>query len=136
MNNAVTAPRKSLSAGRIKLRAMGRKFEGWSVAQRERVASQLRCIRHWKIIEGDYTLAPNDRATWFVDPPYQVAGSHYVHRRIDYAALASWCRDRSGQVIVCENAGASWLPFRVFGAMKSGPSKRVSHEMIWTQEGA
>src|SRR6185436_18084338 len=70
MNSAVTAPRKSLSAGRIKLRAMGRNFEGWNAAQRERVASQLHCIRHWRIIEGEYTLAPDVRATWFVDPPY------------------------------------------------------------------
>jgi hypothetical protein len=90
-------------------------------------------IRHWKIIEGDYTAAPDVRATWFIDPPYQVAGSHYIHkmRPDEYAGLASWCRLREGQVIVCENAGADWLPFRTFGAVKSGPARRVSHEVFW-----
>jgi hypothetical protein len=41
MNSATDQPCKTLSAGRIKLRSMGRIFEGWSEAQRERVASQV-----------------------------------------------------------------------------------------------
>jgi hypothetical protein len=131
MNSACCSPRKQLSAGRKKLRSMGRVFEGWSEAQRERVASQVTQIRHWEIIEGDYTLAPNIEATWFIDPPYQVAGSYYVHKRIDYAELAPWCRARQGQVMVCENVGADWLPFKPFTLSKSGPARRVSAEALY-----
>ena len=53
MNSAVCSPRLALSSGRKKLRAMGRKFEGWSEAQRERVAMQVKAIKHWRIIEDD-----------------------------------------------------------------------------------
>lgn len=136
MNDAIASPRKQLSAGRIKLRSMGRQFEGWSDAKRERIASQVGSIRHWKVIEGDYSCAPSIEAAWFVDPPYQIAGSHYVHRMAhgEYAGLSDWCRLRRGQVIVCENAGATWLPFSPLGAFKSGPATKVTHEVIWTND--
>jgi hypothetical protein len=132
LSSACTSPRRTLSAGKIKLRAMGRRYEGWCPAQRERVAAQVSLIKHWQIIEGDYTDAPNVGASWFIDPPYQGMGHHYVHANIDYSALATWCRGRVGQVIVCEAEGATWLPFTPFGAAKAGPGTRVSHEVIWT----
>lgn len=135
MSNAVTTPRKSLSSGLRQLAARGRTFVGWTEAQRERVASQVQYIRHWRIIEGDYTRAPDLRATWFVDPPYNnAAGQHYPHGPdgINYPALGNWCRSRQGQVIVCENEGADWLPFEPFATIKAGPAKRVSREVIWT----
>jgi 16S rRNA G966 N2-methylase RsmD len=92
-------------------------------------------IRHWKIIEGDFVCAPDIAGTWFVDPPYQVAGKHYVHTLSadDYARLALWCRDRKGQVMVCENEGADWLPFEPFARIKAGPANKVSAEVIWLQ---
>ena len=135
MSDATTSPRKSLSAGRKKLTAMGCKFEGWSEHRRERVASQVDSLRHWRVIEGPYRVAPDVRATWFIDPPYNnAAGKHYKHgpSGIDYAALGEWCRERQGQVIVCENEGANWLPFKTFATIKAGPARRVSHEVIWT----
>lgn len=133
MNSAIASPRKVLSSGRRKLAAMGRKFEGWTEATRERIATQVAHIRHWRVIHGDYRSAPSVAATWFIDPPYQGrAGRHYVHSDVDYEALAEWCRERSGQVIVCEADGATWLPFRPFGAVKAGPARRVSHEVVWT----
>ena len=134
-NNAVASPRTTLSAGRIKLAEMGRKMEGWTEATRDRVASQLRAIRHWEIIEGDYTDAPYVEATWFVDPPYNNAvGRHYKHGpdRIDYAALGEWCQNRPGQVLVCENEGAKWLPFRPFVTLKAGVNGKGSHEVLWS----
>ena len=135
MNNATTAPRRTLSAGRKKLAALGRANEGWSPVFRERVASQVEHIRHWQIIEGDYTAAPDVAATWFVDPPYNnKAGSYYVHSRVDYASLAAWCRTRRGQVIVCENEGADWLPFRPFAVLKAGINGKGSREVIWTND--
>ena len=133
LSSACTSPRRTLSAGKIKLRALGRQYEGWCEAQRERVAAQVALIKHWTIIEGDYSAAPDTAATWFVDPPYQSAGRHYIHSEVDYPALAAWCRGRVGQVIACEAEGATWLPFRPFGATKAGPATRVSHEVIWTR---
>lgn len=131
LNSAVVTPCNVLSAGRKNLTLMGRRFEGWCPAQRERVANQVHLVKHWKIIEGDFSKAPNLRATWFVDPPYQEAGKYYPHQVADYSQLAGWCRRRRGQVIVCENVGATWLPFEPFASIKAGPARRVSHEAIW-----
>jgi hypothetical protein len=133
MNNATVSPCKQLSAGRKKLTLLGRRYEGWNDAQRERVALQVPIVKHWRIIEGDYTAAPTVRATWFVDPPYSnKAGSYYVHSDVDYSALAAWCQERVGQVIVCENEGATWLPFRPFATFKAGVNGSGSKEVIWT----
>ena len=138
-NNATASPRLQLSAGRKKKAGMGDKMEGWTEATRERVASQLSAIRHWKIIEGDYTDVPylSAEVTWFIDPPYNnAAGRHYaLGNDLDYAALGRWCRERRGQVIVCENEGAKWLPFRTFATFPSSINGRGSREVIWTGNG-
>jgi hypothetical protein len=106
----------------------------WSQRVRERIASQLGAIRHWTLIEGSYGAAPAVDATWYIDPPYQVAGKHYRFgsKDIDYAALGSWCLTRQGQVIVCETVGAAWLPFRPWRDIRG--SRKVSHEAIWTND--
>lgn len=127
------APCKSLSIGRRRLAAAGCKYEGWNEATRARIASQVDAIKHWRVIEGDYNEAPDIEATWFVDPPYNnKAGSYYIHSDIDYPELGKWCQGLRGQVVVCENDGATWLPFRHFRNIKAGPAKRVSAESIWT----
>lgn len=134
MNSAASTPRRTLSAGRRMLRAKHRQFEGWTASMRERVATQVPHIRHWQVIEGDYTHAPDIEATWFIDPPYQRMGKHYVHgpRGIDYAQLAAWCRARHGQPIVCEHPSADWLPFRRLGVLQRGVnSQRGSTEAVW-----
>lgn len=109
----------------------------WGDKVRERVASQLRYIRHWRVKEVSYKSLPNMEATWFVDPPYQKAGSEYKFKVFDYERLGKWCRTRLGQVIVCEAEGVDWLPFRTFRSMPSTnhPDRpKVSHEVIWTNE--
>ncbi len=133
MNAATSSPRHALSAGCRKLRAAGRVFYGWTHELRERVATQVPFIKHWQIIEGSYELAPDIIATWFVDPPYQVQGKHYVHTLApsEYAALGEWCQSREGQVIVCEGEGADWLPFRSHGDFKSGPRSKRATEVVW-----
>jgi site-specific DNA-adenine methylase len=132
LNNATVSPCRQLSSGRIQNAANGRKFEGWTEATRERIATQVEKIRHWQIIEGDYTSSPLIEATWFVDPPYNNrAGSYYVHNNIDYKMLALWCRIQRGQKIVCENEGATWLPFRPFMTLKPGINGKGSKEVIW-----
>lgn len=111
----------------------------WGADVRQRIAAQLPGIAAWALIEGDYSDAPPIVATWHVDPPYQQAGRHYRYgsARLDYAALGAWCRTLRGQVMVCENAGADWLPFEPFAAMKAtcGVHKagggRYSEEVVW-----
>lgn len=141
MNAATVTPCKSLSAGRRKLAGMGCKFEGWTEATRERIASQVEHIKHWRVIEDDWYRAPLIEATWFVDPPYNNrAGSYYKHgpSGIDYELLARGCHVMPGQVIVCENEGATWLPFREFATLKAGVNntRGGSREVIWTKEAA
>ena len=132
LNAAVTAPRSVLSAGQRHLRGLGR-VVGWCPEVRAMIAGQVERIRHWTILEGDYSAAPDLEATWFVDPPYNnAAGSHYVHANVDHQALGAWRRQRRGQVIACENEGATWLPFRPFGVAKAGPLSSGSPEAIWT----
>ena len=108
---------------------------GWSPAMKDRVASQVEHIRHWRVIEGDYTEAPDLVATWFIDPPYQVAGNKvYVHRakNIDYDALGEWSKRRQGQIVVCENDGASWLPFQPLYSTTTTMNGASNREALWT----
>lgn len=135
MNAGTTAPRRRLSAGRIRLAAMGRKFQGWTEARRERTAIQVDKIRHWKIIEGEYSQAPDVEATWFIDPPYNNAvGRYYIHgpSTLDYEQLGEWCQRRKGQVMVCENEGASWLPFLPFSTFRQSVNGPGSKEVLWS----
>lgn len=136
MNGATSSPRRTLSSGARRLRDSGRTLYGWTSALRNRVASQVNAIKHWTLMEGDYSVAFDIEATWFIDPPYQGAGRHYRHHQIDYSALGTWCRKRTGQVIVCEQDGASWLPFRSIGNIKSGPRSGTSAEAVWLREAA
>jgi site-specific DNA-methyltransferase (adenine-specific) len=106
----------------------------WGEAVRERIARQVQLIRHWKIYLCSWENIPNQTATWFVDSAYNnAAGEKYKHgpKGIDYKALAEWCKTRKGQVIACENEGATWLPFRPFGAFK-GQRSKTSEEVVWT----
>jgi len=79
--------------------------------KRKKIADGLCLIRHWEIINDDYSSVANIRATWFVDPPYQF-GKSYDCPRLNYYDLSQWCLQRRGQIIVCEQYGADWLPFQ------------------------
>lgn len=121
INKGTAAPRCRPSAW---MRSSTHNTSFWGPKIRERIASQVDSIRHWQLIEGDYTDAPNITATWFIDPPYVGAGKHYPTRVNDFAALGAWCQARQGQVMVCENVGATWLPFRPFLRTQTNPSSR------------
>lgn len=128
-------PRPRISGMIRRAFAEGRMGAGWGERHRARIASQVQYIRHWRVIEGDYTEAPDVEATWFVDPPYNnAAGAKYKHNstHLDYAAIGTWCRARLGQVMVCENDGADWLPFEPFAVFAAGANGRRSREVIWT----
>ncbi len=106
----------------------------WGESLRRRIAAQVARIRHWEMHCNDYAaIDVPEPATWFVDPPYQMLGMYYRYNRktIDYAALAEWCKTRPGQVIVCEQEGADWLPFKKL--IHSHTARHtMSSEVIWT----
>jgi 16S rRNA G966 N2-methylase RsmD len=101
-------------------------------SEKRRMAADIHKIKHWSIIEGDYKDVINSKATWFIDPPYQYGGEHYVksNKHINYTHLAEWCRSRDGQVIVCENTKADWLHFQPMKQMQGAKHKTI--EAIWS----
>lgn len=105
----------------------------WGPRVRDRLAAQVAHIRHWTILEGNYARLPSLEAAWFIDPPYQSAGGAYrcSSRRLDYEALGAWCRSRRGQVIVCENEDATWLPFERIATTNTLRSGTGSREVVW-----
>lgn len=97
------------------------------------------------VINDDYSEADDITATWFVDPPYQVSlrahartdrpqGLGYARgcesSELDHAALAQWCRRRKGQSIVCEQRGATWLPFQQFRSARDSLGN-FADEVLW-----
>lgn len=110
----------------------------WGPEIRKRIASQVDCIRHWRVFNDDYSQCPPIEATWFIDPPYSEAGKSYRNGSalISYRDLGRWCIRREGQVIVCENSGAKWLPFSHLAQTKANSSNgkaNVSHEVIYAR---
>jgi site-specific DNA-adenine methylase len=106
---------------------------GWSAKRRERIASWVPLIKHWTITKSSWSSIANTEATWYVDPPYQNVGKYrHPSSAIDFYALGAWCQSRSGQVIVCENEGADWLPFRTFHTINA--MRGTSKEVIWTND--
>lgn len=129
MNKGSATPKKSPS---VWMRDGSRPNTFWGTSTRERIATQVDAISHWRIRCCDYLGVEDFTATWFVDPPYDnQPGTRYRFHDIDYAHLSSWVRERSGQVIVCENEGAEWLPFQPLAAVKSS-RRRTSREVVWT----
>lgn len=102
----------------------------WGERARERIANEIEGIRRWKILHGSYMEVPRQNATWFVDPPYIDKGRFYRYRDVDHVALGAWCRTLPGRTIVCEQAGAVWLPFRPLATIKS--MRGTSQEVVWT----
>ena len=112
---------------------------------RRRIEGSLPLIRRWDIGVSDYRDLVDVEATWFIDPPYQpnVAyrsdsgggdGYRYSAEALDYDELADWCRSRRGQVIVCEQSPAAWLPFTPIARQANtgnGGSVTVRTEVVW-----
>jgi site-specific DNA-adenine methylase len=96
-------------------------YQKWHSRTRERIAGSVGRIRHWQVRCASYETAPDVDALWFVDPPYIEAGKPYRHRLApeEYPALAAWCRTRRGSVVVCEQEGATWLPFVSLATVKA-----------------
>lgn len=105
---------------------------------RRRIEAALPRIREWDIVCADYRDAPCVQATWFIDAPYEEdraskSGNRYGHkaRNIDYTELGSYAVTRPGQVIVCEQSSAHWLPFTPLRNQRTANGQNRT-EMIWT----
>ena len=95
-----------------------------------KIKKNLHKIKHWKILHGSYLKLKNEKATWFIDPPYQFGGFAYVENKIDFNQLATWCKERLGQIIVCENIKANWLPF--LPMINNKGTHKITTEVIWS----
>ncbi len=137
LNKAMTAPCRTPSKW---MRDGWRPNSQWGPVIRERVASQLQEIRHWQVEQRSYEDVPLERATWFVDPPYNnAAGRRYRFHDIDFRALGDWCRSLPGQAIVCEQEGADWLPFQPFRSVRVVAGRNTggrANEVVYLQDDA
>jgi hypothetical protein len=136
LNRGVARPRRKPSKW---MREGVRPGSFWGDRVRQTIARQVDQIRHWQIHSTSYEVCPfAGSATWFIDPPYEVAGQHYHFgsSQIDYVALGRWCRSRKGEVFVCEHRGARWLPFQPLHNAKTTRAGQLSPEAIWTRNGS
>lgn len=116
-------------------------YSGWGARDREitrhkkRIVRDLHKIKHWDIQLGSYDSIHNTIATWFIDPPYEKEGKYYKDpsKAIDYSNLADWCKERNGQVIVCETTTAKWLPFVPLTKSRGRIKQEMSTEAIYIQ---
>lgn len=121
----------------------------WGAEVRHLLSEQVEAIKHWSVIEGDWSRCTEFSPTsFFIDPPYEQDGSHYKcsSASLDFKHLGGVCLSLASggnQVVVCENEGASWLPFRKFRTIKATPGKQKktdssgkhrSVEVVWTDD--
>lgn len=108
-------------------------FNRWAAGKRY-IAKNLHKIKHWEVHCGDYNDLTDIEATWFVDPPYQETGHYYMVNTVDdYSMLRAWSLGRSGQLIVCERNGASWLPFTTLGRPQDICGKKKTQEVVFVR---
>lgn len=104
----------------------------WEISKRV-MSENLYKIKHWEMITGDYSVAPDIEATWFIDPPYYSEpgmGYGYSSAMIDYEKLAEWCLAKKGEIICCEGAHGEYLPFTTLMELK-GVAGKSSKEKIY-----
>lgn len=90
-------------------------------------------VSHWKVYNKNYYELDNIKATWFIDPPYMYGGEHYKNssKDIDFYSLGNWCKQRKGEVIVCENSKADWLDFKELKKLRG--QKHETTEVMYLQ---
>lgn len=104
----------------------------WEISKRI-MAKNLFKVKHWKIINGDYSVAPDLKATWFIDPPYKGDGGmgyRFSSKYLNYKQLAEWALSRKDEVIFCEGKEGDYLPFRPLIELK-GVAGKSSKEMLF-----
>lgn len=113
------------------------KFCAWNEKNRLKLSQDVNKVKHWQIINNDYTSIENIEATWFIDPPYQGnGGKYYKHgnKGFDYEFLSEWSLNRNGEIIVCENSEANWMDFKPLVEIQG--QKHKTKEVIFYQNNA
>lgn len=132
----------SLCRGKSKPRKVGHGQNSWA-KDKIRIAKDLYKIRHWTIEQKSFINIPNQKATWFIDPPYintqERKGNtdKYPCESLDYELLAEWIKLLQGQVIACEGAGATYLPFKYLTEINANTNNKTVkklQELIYTNE--
>lgn len=106
----------------------------WEISRRV-FKENLYKVKHWQIINDDYSVAPDIEATWFIDPPYKGDGGmgyRFGSNTIDYPKLAEWAKARKGEVIFCEGKEGDYLPFKPLLELK-GVAGKTSKEVVYLQ---
>ena len=110
----------------------------WGPSVKQRILAQKEYIRGWSIECTPWTQIPVSEAHWHVDPPYSgKPGRSYPHSDVDYGSLSKWCLNLPGAVDVCENVGATWLPFSPLCEVVSSRGRRDgarSREVVWSRD--
>jgi len=120
----------------------GNKPGQWTANTRARVASEVGAVKRWRILPcaaEAFRQMGQDKATWFIDPPYEFNYS-YKQPPIDYEKLGRLVQRLPGQKIACEARGKdgqvpTWLPFEPFErriTSRRAAADPYSDEMIWT----
>jgi site-specific DNA-adenine methylase len=112
------------------------KFCAWTEKNKIKLSKEVNKVKHWQLIHGDYTMAPNENATWYIDPPYQGNGGQYYrygNKNFDYESLKNWIMDRSGQIIVCENTEADWMDFKPLVEIQ-GQKKKTTEVIFYLEK--
>lgn len=108
------------------------KYNSWNRAKIE-ISENLYKVKHWIVSNYNYDVIENIEATWFIDPPYQYGGEWYQssvnNKKLDYDKLSVYCKERNGDVIVCENSKADWLDFKPLVEMNGQLHKTM--EVVW-----
>lgn len=124
-NPSSAVPKKTVSA---------RGAKSWP-RHKNYLLENLHKVKHWKVYNESYDKIENIEATWFIDPPYQFGGQYYhssaSNKHINYEELSNWCLERNGQLIVCENSNADWLPFEPLAELKGQLHKTL--EVIYNK---
>ena len=109
-----------------------------------RIKRALPHLNKVEIYLGTYDSLTPIEATYFIDPPYQGIldyrssdgagrGYRFSNVTLDYSTLAKWCQSLTGQVIVCEQEPASWLPFQHL-ASHAGHLRVRRNEVVWISD--
>lgn len=112
------------------------KFCAWHEKNKIKLSKEVNKVKHWQVIHGDYTEAPNETATWYVDPPYQGNGGQYYrygNKKFDYDSLREWIMTKNGQIIVCENTEANWMDFKPLVDIQ-GQKKKTTEVIFYLEK--
>jgi hypothetical protein len=111
------------------------KFCAWNEENKLKLSKNVSKVKHWIIINNDYTSIENIEATWFIDPPYQGNGGQYYkhgNKNFNYDQLREWTINRNGETIVCENSEANWMDFKPLVNIQG--QKHKTTEVIYYQQ--